>query len=368
MTKRNTHHNHVRPRGISRREFIKVAAIAGLVAGCGTVEQPAHTPTSKPTDTPAPTPTLVPTATPMMEVRRPGIIKMYPDVPSKVVHTHHAGVWDGDNLSPEAIRQMLDASITELTGLNDVTEAWAALFDPGERIAIKVSTINNSAYWTHVPLVEAVTEKLQTVGIPAEQIIIFDRYTSELANATFTINPDGAGVRCYGTDDVYATGWTIVDKEVGLSPILLNCDALINMPLLKQHRISGVTFAMKNHYGTFNKPEQFHTGRLERAIPELNALAPIKDRTRLIIGDALSVAEAGWHHATPGNSIFMSFDPVAHDTVGLQFYSDTMAAQGNNFAVKSAAPLANAWLTNGAELGLGSNDPDNMELIGVNLG
>ena len=57
----------------------------------------------------------------------PEIIRFYPSVPSCVVQTHHSGVWSDKTLVPGALRQMLDASITRLTGLNDVRGAWAAL-------------------------------------------------------------------------------------------------------------------------------------------------------------------------------------------------------------------------------------------------
>ena len=79
------------------------------------------------------------------------------------MHTHHAGVWDGEELMPEVIQEMLDASITKLTGLDDAATAWSALFDPGERIAVKVNAFQNSIIWTHVPLVMAVTDALQKV-------------------------------------------------------------------------------------------------------------------------------------------------------------------------------------------------------------
>jgi len=57
-------------------------------------------------------------------------------------------------------------------------------------------------------------------------------YTIEMENAGFPINKDMPGVRCHGTDLSYTTGWTVIDTEVGLS------DALINVPLLKQHTIT----------------------------------------------------------------------------------------------------------------------------------
>jgi len=339
-----------RPRGISRREFIKLAAMAGLLAGCGPIGQPVVTPAPTATPTKAPPPT--------------------PSVPNKVVHTHHAGVWSGDDLVTGALRQMLDASITKLTGLDDATAAWASLFDPGERIAIKINTINTSDFWTHMPLVVAVTERLQETGVPAEQIVIFDRATSEMKGAGYTINQDGPGVRCHGTDRKYSGGWTVMETDVGLSDILMNCDALINMPILKVHTHSGVTFAMKNHFGTFDRPGSFHRPRTGPAIVELNALAPIRDRTRLIIGDALEVSPVcmgAWVRAVTGDSILMSFDPVAHDTVGLQVLGEVMRASGEGNPA-AATDLASAWLEKAAELGLGTNNPDNIELVEVSLG
>ena len=149
---------------------------------------------------------------------------MYPDVPSRVVHARHAGVWDGEDLVAEAIRQMLDASITELTGLDDAGKAWAALFDPDERIAIKVNAFRNSIIWTHVPLVMAVTECLQEAGVPAEQIVIFDYYTRELDTAGYPVNEDGPGVRCYGTDSNYTAGWQLAGRDIRLSDVVLDCD------------------------------------------------------------------------------------------------------------------------------------------------
>jgi len=375
---------------MSRRKFVKLAAMAGLLAGCrplkevvtpvlseveGPTSTPASTPTraltNTPTTVPTATPTSAPTDTPAATVRRPEIIKFYPDVPSKIVHTHHAGAWDSDALVPEAIRQMLDTSITELTGLDDAGEAWASLFDPGERVAIKVNAFRNSIIWTHVPLVMAVTECLREVGVPAEQIVIFDYYSSELEEAGYPVNEDGPGVRCYGTDRNYASGWSVMDTGIELSDILLNCDALINMPILKAHMISGITFAMKNHYGTVSRPDRLHR-RVGRAIAELNTLSPIKDRTRLIIGDVLTACiryASSWPYWSPdvtGDSILMSFDPVAHDTVGLQTLSQLLTDDGGNPAAITG--MATPCLENGAELGLGTNDLTSIELVEVTLG
>jgi len=336
-----------------------------------------------PTDTPAPTPaptetaepTASPTFTPAASARRSDIVKIYPDVPSRVVRVRHAGVWkesprggvkDNEVLVPEIIRQMLDAAIAKLTGLDDAQAAWGALFTPQERIAIKVNTIQGSDLWTHIPLALAVAECLQGAGVPAEQIAIYDRYALELKNAGYTINKDGPGVRCLGTDLDYTGGWKVMDVDVKFSDVLLNSDALINIPVLKQHSMTGISFALKNHYGTFDSPARFHEGRAKQALGELNSLQPIKERTRLTIGDVLAVAAGSWASLVTGDSILMSFDPVAHDAVGLQLYGDAMTAKGRNSTL--AARLAAPWLENAAALGLGTSDPAHIELMEVSLG
>jgi uncharacterized Fe-S center protein len=153
--------------------------------------------------------------------------------------------------------------------------------------------------------------------------------------------------------------------DAQLSNILLYCDALINMPILKQHDLSGITFAMKNHYGTFDKPGYFHGERLVDGMAELNGLPPIRERTRLIIGDVLEIAKSGWKKAMTGDSILMSFDPIAHDTIGLQLYNEARASEGGNPAISEK--FAIPWLESGARLGLGANDLNNIELVQVNL-
>ncbi len=382
-------------RRISRRQFIKLAAASSLLAGCSpaaqTVSAPTSTPTTPPvatdtpvpvaTDTPVPmattpplpSPTSTPTGAPVAvsaATGPPDVIKFFPDRPSQVVQTHHAGVWQGDQLSVEALRQMLDASITKLTGLNDAREAWAALFKPTEKIAIKINTFENSTIWTHAPLVYAVVAALQEVGLAVDQIFIYD-HLSMLKEAGFEANPGGSGVRCLEEVD-FSGEWQVANTTVRLSSTLQNCDALINMPVLKSHMISGLTFAMKNHYGTVASPSSLHYP-IERAIAELNTLPPIKERTRLVIGDVLEANlrySNSWPYWGPdwrGDSILMSFDPVAHDTVGMQIL-ERLQTESQATLSPALREKATAYLKIAAELGLGTNDPQQMEVTEVQLG
>src|SRR5512141_1601820 len=271
-------------RSLSRRDFLRISTL-GLGALTGGRLLSACNPAPTPTAT-AVLPTATIAATRPSVIPNPEIFQFYPTTSSKVIHSHHAGAWAGEKLIPAALREMVDDSITNLTGLVDAKEAWAALFKPAERIAIKVNAFRNSTIWTHVPLVQAVTDSLVEAGHPAEQIVIYDTTSNELKTAGFTLNQDGPGVRCYGTDNRYEKGWKVGNVDVELSSVLLECDALINMPVLKSHMIAAMTYSLKNHFGTVSNPGGLH-GSIDAKIDGLNALPEIKEKTRLIVGDAL---------------------------------------------------------------------------------
>jgi hypothetical protein len=249
----------------------------------------------------------------------------YPRIAQSVVSiVQHDGVWNGDQIQEHVVLQMLDAALTQLTGLDDARMAWSALFDPGEKIGIKVNTI--SRYATTPTVAYAVARRLQDAGIPAEQIILFDRTDWELAERGFTLNADGPGVRCRG-----AVAWEgsaqIAGSTQRIHDVMLSCNALINIPPLKEHGISGFTSAMKNHYGTIERPSQLHGGHCDPYIPELNALPVIRDKTRLIVGDWIRTCPYDWNRMTKENMIAMSFDPLAHDHTARQILVDRRQAE-----------------------------------------
>ena len=81
--------------------------------------------------------------------------------------------------------------------------------------------------------------------------------------------------------------------------------------------------------------------------------------------NVLAIVKQGWREAAPGDSILMSYDPVAHDRVGLQLYTQMLTAEGGDptKATKQATPC----LKNGAALGLGVSDLDRIEWVQVSL-
>ena len=97
----------------------------------------------------------------------------------------------------ELLRKMLDASMQRLTDAPDAAAAWGQLFKPGNRVGIKVNTLGLS---TQPAVVDAIVAGLGSAGVPAENVIIWDRLDTELANAGFRLNRGKGGAQCRGTD------------------------------------------------------------------------------------------------------------------------------------------------------------------------
>ena len=318
-----------------------------------TAATPTHTPTSEPT----PTETLV-TSTPSRE----NLLAHYPATAQSVLSVvQHDGVWNDDQIQEHVVLEMLDAAITLLTGLNDALAAWQVLFDPSETVGIKVNTI--SRYTTTPAVTYAVAKRLQEAGIPAEQIVIFDRSDGELKARGFTINADGAGVRCRG-----AKGWEqpveVTGTRQGIHDVLLSCSALINIPAFKMHDMCGMSAALKNHYGSVHAPGSMHGNHCDPYIAELNAIPVIRDKTRLIVGDALRTCPYDWNRMTKENAIAMSFDPVAHDLLARRVLTERRETDGQSAGI---VVERSGYLASAVELGLGA-DEDHIEARRAVLG
>lgn len=323
---------------------------------------PTHTPTPTVTPTderrnefrnplPTSTSTSPATSTPLVaKLNRADLMAHYPQVSKSVVSVvHHGGVWNGDHIQSAVVLEMLDAALTQLTGLTDALLAWKVLFDPGEVVGIKVNTI--SRYTTTPEVAYAVAQRLQDAGIPPEQIVIFDRTDRELVDRGFALNAEGPGVRCRG-----AKGWEQPSDVAGstqrIHDVMLSCHALINIPVIKEHGTSGFTSSLKNHYGTVDQPGQLHGGNCNPYIAALNALPVIRDKTRLIVCDALRTCPYDWNQMIKENLIMMSFDPVANDTLARQVLLDRQEADNRK---KQYIVDRSAYLDTAVQMGLGAD-------------
>jgi uncharacterized protein (DUF362 family) len=301
--------------------------------------------------------------------------------PTKVVIVEDPGATSGLTIDGDIVQSMMDCAIRRLTNTSDVGEAWKSIF-PGisetSVVSIKVNCLNHSLP-THPETATAVAEGLKQMTFdgtpfPENNIVIFDRWDSDLSSTGYTLNSSASGVRCFGTQTgpgySGAEGYSTEDYDVcgqtkKITTIVTEvADYIVNVSVLKNHTIAGVTLCLKNHYGSCNNPDavfnNIHGNHCDPCIPELNALPPIRDKQVVNICDALFGIATGGPTGPPQfseNKLIMSKDPVAVDYWGREILdgrgSNTIALSHH---IETAA---------GDPYNLGTNDPAQMDVVTV---
>jgi uncharacterized protein (DUF362 family) len=202
------------------------------------------------------------------------------------------------------------------------------LFDPSERVLLKVNCIAYGGS-TQPAVAYAVAQRLQDAGLRAENILIFDRNNDDLAGGGYQINDGGPGVQCHGREKQGSgTEARLSQATVRFYQELDACDAVVNLPIPKQHGMAGVSVALKNHYGSVDNPGALHGNGCDPAIAELNIQPNLQGKTRLIVGAALQVSPGDWNRPVQENALLLSFDPVALDTVARDILVQHRQSQG----------------------------------------
>ena len=303
---------------------------------------------------------------------------------SRVVVAKHPEATDGVKIiNPLNVQTMMDESVKRLIGQQSVVDAWASLLPDLKKdhlIAIKVNT--TWGFPTHAEVVNAIITELTSAGVPENNIIIYDIGTDALHQVGWKTNTGDVGVRCFGTfkqismsgffvngqESVPEEGWgldwdnpvDILGREMALSTIVTRCDHLINVPVLKTHSFdsAGVTLSLKNHFGSISDPPALHDN-LPVACATLNSQKAIKDKTRLVVIDALfgCWSRLGDPPNFAPNSLIVTRDPVAADYIGAEMINEERAKFKQ--PPKNISPL----LDKAAELGVGTNNLEKMELL-----
>ncbi|NOZ55268.1 MAG: DUF362 domain-containing protein [Calditrichaeota bacterium] len=288
---------------MERREFLKIVTTGPFLIGL----------TAK---------SASPKQNPLKSVTRDG--------KSRVAVARDPDVWRGKRLNEKRVGELLDKAMVAAFGVARPEEAWEGLFSRGETVGIKVNCLAGRHMSTSQELVWAIVERLKKVGVSARRIIVWDRLNKDLEKAGYKLRFYGPGVRVYGNDHAGYYPRLFVAGEVGslVSNVAVKeCDALIDVPILKDHGIVGVTIALKNYFGAIHNPNKYHNDIGDPYVADANLIPPLRNKTRLIICDAfLAQCDGGppfmpqW--AWKYNGLLVSTDPVALDTVGWKIIED----------------------------------------------
>jgi len=276
-----------------------------------------------------------------------------------------------NSLDSARLLKTLDRALQSFYGCDSAIEGWKRVVRPGEVVGLKVNCLAGRGNSTRVQLVEAICERLQQAGIPQNNIVIWDRLNRDLESAGF--RPGWRGTRCLGNDtsgyedelSIYGNAGSLLSKT-----LTRVCDAVINLPVLKDHGIVGVTMALKNMFGAIHNPNKYHVNIGDPYVADVYMLPPIRQKVRLHICDATAAQYEGgpsympqW--TWPFNGLLVAGDPVALDYTGWQIIEHQRSERG----MKTLKELRRepAYIATAADSRhrLGTNDPRRIERVEV---
>jgi uncharacterized protein (DUF362 family) len=275
--------------------------------------------------------------------------------------------------APETSAQvvtMLDKGMCSLFDCDNPIEAFQKVVKPGEVVGLKVNCLSGYGS-TNIILVDAIVERLKEAGIRKSDIIVWDRLSRDLEDGGFKIQDQKNKVRYIGNEllgfnndlQVYGAVASLV-----CNTIVRECDCIINLPLLKDHSIAGLTMSLKNMFGAIHNPNKYHLNTGDPYIADVNMLPSIRNKVRIHICDAIEAQYEGGPSFMPHwrwsmNSLLLSIDPVALDYLGWQIIDAKRMEMGLK-SLKDVGREPN-YISTAADNNhrLGTNNPDKIEVL-----
>jgi hypothetical protein len=251
---------------------------------------------------------------------------------------------------PPIVQEMMRRGMLQWSGKTDLKAAWLSVVSPKDVVGLKVYSGPGANSGTRAAVVEAVVQGLLLAGLPASNIVIWDKHLLDLRQAGFTALADRYHVRVAGSADAgydekvaytnnpllgtlvagdleFDLHGTTTGRNSYVSKLVTsNMTKIISIAPLFNHNMAGVCGHLYSpSIGSVDNTQRFEFSaqRLAQAVPEIYALPALGERVALNITDALICQYQGeqtsrLHDSTELNQIWLSNDPVALDTLGIQ--------------------------------------------------
>ena len=250
---------------------------------------------------------------------------------------------------PEKVNRLVARGILQFTGMTNENAAWRSLVSTQDVIGIKVHSTPGALSGTRASVVSAVIEGLLNAGIPATNLVIWDRQLTDLRlagygdvaskfkvrlassmaegfdAATFYDSPL-TGNLVWGDLEFEKKGDGVGRKSFVSKLVSKQLTRIIDITPLLNHNQGGVaghlvTLPLAAVDNTLRFEAQ--SDRLATALPELYALPAVGDKVVLNITDALIAQYQGeqrslLHYSAALNQLWFSKDPVALDVLAIQ--------------------------------------------------
>ncbi len=280
---------------------------------------------------------------------------------SQVVVVKYSPNGPSGRFSQSQYRLLLEIGLCALSGTDDAREAVREFIPPGV-VGMKTNCLTRKMNPTPVALTAALSDLLEDAGFSSNDLVIWERTNRELSEAGYSLNASSRGVRCFGTD-TNSVGYSRDFHSYGevnslVSRILTELiEHNINLPILKDHSLAGLSGGLKNMYGAINNPNKYHENNCSPFCAHVSNLPPIREKNRLTIIDAVRVQYNGGpgylgQYLADYNGLVISTDTVAVDRVGLEILERIRHAHGQPSLEKAERPAK--YLAVAEQIGLGT--------------
>jgi len=388
---------------LKRRDFLKLGAGVGLMLGT-----PSLWAQSQEKQTPIKPKTNIDDAVNQARSKfsLPGLF------PGKVVETHDPKSMTGDVVDAAVVAGMVEKGITGLTG-KSMADSFKLFFNKNDIVGIKVNPVGAGLISTRLEVVDAVIAWLKAGGLPAANIIIWDRFDYMLKDAGFTAQRfPGIGIEGLQTMDEAAAEGKSKDNSTWMDKsghhlsrdnfdmkVFYHADVdapkdlaylnqhvfngkhsyfgklvtqkltkIINIPVFKNTG-NGISMATKNMgYGAICNTGRLHMPLFFNVCTEVLAFPPVRDKMVLNITDGLRAQYDGGPMPNAQftylyNTVFFATDPFALDRI----CHDILTGKRKEMKVKSfnEHPRYTEYLRYAENLGLGIADPEKITHVKV---
>lgn len=284
-------------------------------------------------------------------IRRPGVVGL-------AALTEGAG----GGIDPDRAAVAMAAALAAAAGTTDAVAAVRGLFRPTDIVGVKLNCLGGRRMSPHPVVVTALVECLAAGGVARDRIILFERSSRELRKAGYSIQRQGKGPLCYGTDNDY-------DREPSVSGsigscyarlVSGSCSALISFGVVKDHDLAGVSAGLKNWYGVIHNPNKYHDNQCDPYVADVVRHPFVADKLRLTVLDGVT-AQCHGGPAFRASGVFelgrvaASTDPVAADAWAWKVIDAERERRG--MPTLEAAGRPPRFLATAAGYGLGVGDP-----------
>ena len=261
--------------------------------------------------------------------------------PGRVIEVRDPNAIARNRVSQPVVRHMLEHAMKELTVEKSVQAAWAKFVEPHDIVGIKINPSGAPACCSSPEILREIIGAVQSVGVPARNILVYDRYSYEMDIGSYqALLPPG--VRIVGIEDAFVDSsgydtnvycaanffgeWETRSYMANIVAQLVT--KIINVPTMKDHSASGITGCLKNlAYGTFNNVARSHRAPYSFTNPLIGLMCtvePLRSKAVLHIMDGMRQV---WHGGPltqvqdfidQAGILLVATDPVALDTIELE--------------------------------------------------